>query len=78
MNLASGRTHFAYYRSIKPWDHTAGVLLHREAGGYNGRLDGSSYVPDSPDRLGLLMTPDEESWTALSRIFPDFAAPPPP
>ena len=28
-----------------PWDHLPGWLLHREAGGYSARFDGSPIAP---------------------------------
>jgi len=66
--LAAGRAHFALYHRLLPWDHAPGVLLHREAGGYGRQLDGSPYSP----RIhagGLLLTPDEASWTALHAVL---------
>ncbi len=29
-----------------PWDHAPGWLLHREAGGYSARFDGTPVPPD--------------------------------
>jgi fructose-1,6-bisphosphatase/inositol monophosphatase family enzyme len=66
--LASGRAHFALYHRLLPWDHAAGWLLHREAGGYARRLDGSAYTPRTYDG-GLLLTPDEASWSALHEVL---------
>lgn len=61
LQLASGNKHFSLYRTLYPWDHAGGVLLHREAGGYMALLGGGAYsgantVP------GLLATPDEAFW----------------
>jgi hypothetical protein len=39
-------------------------LLHREAGGYSARLDGSTYRPTVTDG-GLICAPDRASWEAL-------------
>ena len=64
--LAGGRTHFAFYRSLKPWDHAAGQLLHVEAGGYNACVDGTAYRPGRKDQEGLLLAPDPEIWTDLA------------
>lgn len=63
-NLIEGRTHFSLYNRIKPWDHAAGWLLHKEAGGYGRLLDGSPY---DPRRIHgpLFLAPDEASWHAL-------------
>jgi fructose-1,6-bisphosphatase/inositol monophosphatase family enzyme len=64
MALATGRAHFALYHRLLPWDHAPGYLLHREAGGFSRRLDGSAYSPRIHDG-GLLLTPDEASWMSL-------------
>lgn len=62
--LAAGHAHFSLYHRLMPWDHAAGWLLHREAGGWSARLDGSPYSPVEHGG-GLLLAPDEASWTAL-------------
>lgn len=61
---ASGSCHFSVYSRLLPWDHAAGELLYREAGGYAARLDGSPYSPASIEG-GLILAPDQASWTAL-------------
>ena len=43
--LAAGHCHVALYNQLTAWDHAAGWLLHREAGGYAARFDGSPYKP---------------------------------
>ena len=53
-----------------PWDHAPGWLLHREAGGYSARLDGSPYIPADTSG-GLLCAPDQASWTALRSALLD-------
>lgn len=64
--LAAGRLHYALYRKLMPWDHAAGHLLHREAGGHGAHLDGAPYRVDGPDHSnGFLYAPDEASWQAL-------------
>ena len=63
--VASGQTHFALYNKLMPWDHAAGWLIHREAGGYSTRFDGSPYTPMTLDG-GLLCAPDEASWHAIA------------
>ncbi|MFQ5953435.1 MAG: inositol monophosphatase family protein [Kiloniellales bacterium] len=64
MALAAGRQHFALFSETMPWDHAAGVLMHREAGGFAARLDGRAYRP-TDHRGGLLLAPDPASWEAL-------------
>jgi fructose-1,6-bisphosphatase/inositol monophosphatase family enzyme len=63
--LAAGHTDVQMFRKLLPWDHAAGVLLHREAGGYARRFDGSAYQPSMTDG-GLLLAPDAASWDALA------------
>ena len=46
-----------------PWDHAAGWLLHREAGGYSAHFDGTPYRPTDLSG-GLICAPDEASWRA--------------
>jgi fructose-1,6-bisphosphatase/inositol monophosphatase family enzyme len=47
-----------------PWDHAAGLLIHREAGGYAARYDGSAYLPSQTEG-GILVAPDKASWQEL-------------
>jgi fructose-1,6-bisphosphatase/inositol monophosphatase family enzyme len=61
---AAGWCHFLVYHRMMPWDHAAGELLFREAGGVVARLDGSPYSPASTEG-GLIAAPDQASWTAL-------------
>ena len=62
--LAAGHCHFLLFARLMPWDHAAGWLLHREAGGYAARLDGSPYLPTQTGG-GLLCAPDEPCFAAL-------------
>jgi fructose-1,6-bisphosphatase/inositol monophosphatase family enzyme len=64
LRLARAEIHFAQFWRIKPWDHAAGVLLHREAGGHAARINGEPYRPTDRDG-GLLLAPDAASWRAL-------------
>jgi fructose-1,6-bisphosphatase/inositol monophosphatase family enzyme len=66
--IAAGHCHVQLFRRLYPWDHAAGFLLHREAGGYAKRFDGSDYLPSEIDG-GLLLTPDEASWHAVAKVF---------
>ena len=58
---AAGHCHLLLYNKLMPWDHAAGWLLHREAGGYSAHFDGSPYLP-SHTTGGLLCATDEASW----------------
>lgn len=65
IRLAGGETHFTLFSSTKPWDHLAGVLIHREAGGHSCLLDRRLYRPQDGQGIGLLSAPDRESWLSL-------------
>ncbi|MDC0033954.1 inositol monophosphatase [Alphaproteobacteria bacterium] len=68
--LASGVLHFAHYRSLKPWDHAAGDLIVREAGGHVAGLDSAArYQPADPDYNGLLVASDERSWLEIADLL---------
>lgn len=60
---AAGHCHLLLYHRLMPWDHAAGWLLHREAGGYSAHFDGSAYLPTHLTG-GLISAPDETSWRA--------------
>ena len=62
--IAGGHLHFAFSSSVMPWDHAAGWLIHREAGGHTAHFDGSLYRPANRGG-GLISAPDEDSWQAL-------------
>lgn len=62
--LAQGGTHFALYSKLSPWDHAAGELIHREAGGHAAMVDGAPYRASTRAK-GLLLAPDAESWLRI-------------
>jgi fructose-1,6-bisphosphatase/inositol monophosphatase family enzyme len=62
--VAAGHCHFLFFNRLYPWDHAPGWLLHREAGGYGMKLDGTPYDPTRIDG-GLICAPDRESWQAI-------------
>ncbi len=67
-DLARGKLHFCHYpRRLKPWDHAAGVLIHREAGGFSALTGGRRpYHPAaSAAEESLLLAPDKTAWNAL-------------
>jgi fructose-1,6-bisphosphatase/inositol monophosphatase family enzyme len=72
---ASGNCHLLLYNKLMPWDHAAGWLLHREAGGFSARFDGSDYRP-AVQSGGLLYAPDKASWQlAREALFADAELP---
>jgi len=60
----TGDCHVLMYNKLMPWDHAAGWLLHREAGGYSAHYDGRPYRVTQRSG-GLLFAPDEASWLAV-------------
>ncbi|MFC7738375.1 inositol monophosphatase family protein [Roseomonas sp. GCM10028921] len=58
---AAGHCHLLFYNKLMPWDHAAGWLLHREAGGFSAHFDGTAYRPTDLTG-GLICAPDEVSW----------------
>ena len=58
---AAGHCHLLFYNRLMPWDHAAGWLLHREAGGYSAHFDGTGYRPTHLTG-GLICAPDQASW----------------
>ncbi|MCM2129797.1 inositol monophosphatase family protein [Larsenimonas rhizosphaerae] len=61
---AQGFSQVLFYNKLMPWDHAAGWLLHKEAGGYSAHLDGTPYRPTQLSG-GLLCAPDEATWHAV-------------
>lgn len=59
--VAAGHCHLTLYNRLMPWDHAAGWLLHREAGGFSAHFDGSAYRPEHTSG-GLICAPDRASW----------------
>lgn len=59
--IAQGRKDYAVYFRLLPWDHAAGALLVREAGGAVRHPDGADYdVLD--ENLPTLAAPSEAIW----------------
>jgi fructose-1,6-bisphosphatase/inositol monophosphatase family enzyme len=58
---AAGFCHVLLYSRLMPWDHAAGALIHREAGGYNAHFDGQPYHATHFGG-GLICAPDKASW----------------
>jgi fructose-1,6-bisphosphatase/inositol monophosphatase family enzyme len=69
LELLSGGADFCIYRITKPWDHAAGALMMREAGGGAVRFDGAAYEPSQPINSGLITAPRSESLTQARDLF---------
>lgn len=63
--FAQGGADFLLTANLNPWDHAAGALIAREAGGYVRMLDGEAYAPTLTEG-NLLIAPDADSWRALA------------
>lgn len=66
---ASGMTDFLVYGVMMPWDHAAGLLIHREAGGYAALFDGSPYHPALRSPSGVIVAPDGAAFLAIRDAF---------
>ena len=67
--LAKGACDFAISGLMKPWDHAAGELVYREAGGFAAMLaDGSRYRA-SKTTGQLLVARNPVRWAALQEVF---------
>jgi fructose-1,6-bisphosphatase/inositol monophosphatase family enzyme len=66
--MVEGRLDFALFSRLMPWDHAAGSLIHREAGGYSAVLaDGAPYVPTRREG-GILIASSRERWEAIRAL----------
>ncbi len=68
LELLFGRVHYAIFTKQLPWDHAAGCLMVREAGGFLANLDDTPYHPSGSEK-SLLMAPDEDCWRMLRDLF---------
>jgi len=75
LEILAGRAHFSLYRRTRAWDHAAGTLMLREAGGLANRHDGKPYHPTQPDSAGILTAPDERRWVELYELLLGAPAP---
>ena len=65
---------FSLSMSLMPWDHAAGELILREAGGYSRLLTGEVYKPTMLEGH-MLSAPNENNWQQLQAVFlPAFEA----
>ena len=68
LDLATGELNFAHFEQLMPWDHAAGVLIHTEAGGHAGVMDGVPYLPSM--KVGeLLLAPNVEVWETIKGLM---------
>lgn len=68
--LALQKTGFAFFSRLMPWDHLAGALIYREAGGVARCLNGADYSPRSRlEDNGLYLCPTEERYQEIKRVL---------
>ena len=66
--MALGGSDFVLNGMLMPWDHAAGALILREAGGVSRLLDGRDYRPTM--REGRLLNARTEAiWARLAEMF---------
>ncbi len=64
-SLVDGRTQVLHFKGLKPWDHAAGILIHKEAGGFNLLLSRQEYSPAALDHTGILCAPNKALWEKI-------------
>ena len=71
--LSTGQAAFKLNRKLNVWDHAAGALCLREAGGHVALLDGTPYAPHLKEGR-LLAAQSEELWHDIADLLnPIFA-----
>ncbi|GHB13317.1 inositol monophosphatase family protein [Salinicola rhizosphaerae] len=66
--MAFGFVDFMLTGKLMPWDHAAGLMIHREAGGYSALLDGTPYNPTIHQGT-VLAASSRAHWEALREKF---------
>lgn len=72
--LSHGAVDFGLSGMLNPWDHAAGELIYREAGGYAAMLDGSAYRPGF-SKGQLLVARSRSLWNATQGRLADLLSP---
>jgi fructose-1,6-bisphosphatase/inositol monophosphatase family enzyme len=67
--MLAGRADFNFYRMTRPWDHAAGTLMLREAGGVAMRFDGEPYSPAQPVNVGLIAAVSPKTVGEVRSVF---------
>ncbi len=66
--LAQGAVDFVLSGQLNPWDHAAGVLICRQAGGVARMLDGRAYDTSLTEGI-LLAAANDAAWQRLAEHF---------
>jgi myo-inositol-1(or 4)-monophosphatase len=67
LSLSRGEGDFAIFTRMKPWDHAAGILIHREAGGVARLLSDENYAPTQSMGVPVIAA-NEEEWHTIAFI----------
>ena len=72
VDMLLGTLDFAEYGNLKPWDHAAGLLLLKEAGGHAAYVASrQEYVPGPIERSQLIATRTAQSWSDIEHLLSD-------
>ncbi len=69
LEILAGRANFGLYRTTKPWDHAAGTLMMREAGGGAVQFGAAPYMPAQPLNAGLITASTEEALSEAKALL---------
>ena len=69
IEILAGQYGFNIYRMTKPWDHAAGALMLREAGGDALRFNGAPYSPADPMESGIIGAATPQILAEVKAIF---------
>ena len=69
IEILAGTYDFNLYRRTKPWDHAAGALMLREAGGAAVRFNGEPYRPEGPIDGGIISAASAEVVAEARAVF---------
>lgn len=69
LEILAGRASFSLYRTTKPWDHAAGTLMMREAGGGALQFGAAPYSPAQPLNAGLITASTEEALSKARELL---------
>lgn len=67
--MAQGHVDFLLAAKLTPWDHAAGVIITRRAGGHVAMLDGSEYNAGTSRSGYLLSASDAATWGRVRDHF---------
>lgn len=69
IEILAGQFSFCLYRMTKPWDHAAGALMLKEAGGDALRFNGAPYRPADRIDSGIIASSSRETLAEVRAVF---------